>query len=30
MHTQSLRGVLGEQLHEINSPKPIANLDCLR
>ena len=30
MHTQSLRTVLGDTLTEINSPKAILNIDCLR
>jgi hypothetical protein len=30
MHTNSLRTVLGDTLTEINSPKAISNIDCLR
>jgi hypothetical protein len=30
MHTQSLRTVLGDALNEINSPKAISNIECLR
>ena len=30
MHTHSLRTVLGDTLTEINSPKAISNIDCLR
>ena len=30
MHTQSLRGALGDVLNEINSPKVITDMECLR
>ena len=30
MHTQSLRGALGDVLNEINSPKVVTDMDCLR
>jgi hypothetical protein len=30
MHTQSLRGALGDVLNEINSPKVVTDMECLR
>lgn len=30
MHNKPLRAVLTEVLHDINSPKPLQNIDCLK